>query len=596
MLRSYEAKYVNGTLVWLSEAPTDDQAQVIVTFLPPESPRSRAVDGAKAEPELALPLADAKAVAAEDETNRFSWASAKDTEVRQLAETNVPPTALPIKLASGQLLRVLVVEDPQGRIGYVPYILSGEKAYIQLQRGRLPFSNIASQLADRLFEHNPCCDRLIAELILDDFSACRVHERTVNRTTLLLDLPSSFAEYRSAVISANLRRDLEREERRLTEHFKDYHFSVLEGPHITRKALAEAAAIVEQRLRDKAVLSGQDWESIFNDDWLSTSLAVYQTRGLIAAIKDGDRPIAVALFATCAEDCYYMAAGHVTDETIYSVGKLLLYRVIERWIQLGGKRLHLGGGNFGYKTRFGAKEVPLYVVELRRTPGKDSIEERIRRALQVGESMVDIDRQLARPVEEMLGTEAFEELTGVDFNTIEENAVLGTDGQCARYQSTLKEAFCTLMDHVPKSPEQTFVDVGSGKGKILYYAAQYAFRKYIGIEISERLVSISRNNFARLNLTFSYELLDRDVRLLDPAELSEADVAYLYNPFSAGILDDFLAKLVLSIRIRKRTIYLVYCNARYVETVLSHGFQVYKEFLTGQSNWRFDYSAIFRLV
>lgn len=594
MLKSYEARYVNGVLRWIAEVPEEVDAKVIVTFLPGEATASVSAIPMDQRPESVHPPAVDESPPIPPGTDVL-WSSANASSVWELATKVCPPPALPIKLAPGQILRILVGVGNSGRKGYVPYVLTGEKAYLQLQRGSLPFAGASRSLAEALFDRNPGCTRLIAENILDDFSECEVVDKTVVRTTYVLDLPSSFAEYRSSLISPNLRRDLEREERRLKEKLAAYRFDVIDREAVTLDVLREAATIIEQRLIDKSAREGKPWVPMFDEEWRVSSLPTYQRGGMVAAIRDGDRAIATGVLASMDDEFYYMAAGQTADETKYSVGKLLLYRVIERCIERGGKRLHLGGGDFGYKSRLGARERPLHVVEVRRDETQASLEDRVRIALQLGESILEIDEQLIKPVEELLGTRVFEAITEVDFNTIEENAVLGTDGQCARYQSTLKEAFTTLLDRVPRSPGQTFVDVGSGKGKMLYYAARYGFGKYIGIEISDRLVEIARQNFRRLNLTFDCQLLNRDVRSLTAGELSGADILYLYNPFSAAILDDFLERLRASMNLRRRTIYLIYCNARYPENVVGHGFTVHEEFIPGQPNWRFDYSAIYRL-
>ena len=43
----------------------------------------------------------------------------------------------------------------------------------------------------------------------------------------------------------------------------------------------------------------------------------------------------------------------------------------------------------------------------------------------------------------------------------------------------------------------TFVDVGSGKGRALLLASEYAFQEIIGVELSPELDRIARSNIAR---------------------------------------------------------------------------------------------------
>jgi predicted RNA methylase len=45
-----------------------------------------------------------------------------------------------------------------------------------------------------------------------------------------------------------------------------------------------------------------------------------------------------------------------------------------------------------------------------------------------------------------------------------------------------------------KHGETTFVDIGSGKGRALIIAAEYAFKRIIGVEYSPSLATICRRN------------------------------------------------------------------------------------------------------
>jgi SAM-dependent methyltransferase len=51
--------------------------------------------------------------------------------------------------------------------------------------------------------------------------------------------------------------------------------------------------------------------------------------------------------------------------------------------------------------------------------------------------------------------------------------------------------------HIPVGPEDVFLDLGAGKGRVLYQAAKRPFKRVIGVEIAERLASVARANLDR---------------------------------------------------------------------------------------------------
>jgi SAM-dependent methyltransferase len=95
------------------------------------------------------------------------------------------------------------------------------------------------------------------------------------------------------------------------------------------------------------------------------------------------------------------------------------------------------------------------------------------------------------------------------------------------------------------SPNDVFVDLGSGKGRVILEAARYPFRRVIGVEIAAQLTAVARLNVAACHdraRCGTIELVTADVveyRL--PADVT---IAYLYNPFRAATFELFLTRLI----------------------------------------------------
>jgi hypothetical protein len=94
-------------------------------------------------------------------------------------------------------------------------------------------------------------------------------------------------------------------------------------------------------------------------------------------------------------------------------------------------------------------------------------------------------------------------------------------------------------------PEYTFIDMGSGKGKMLFVAAEYPFRRVIGVEYSRKLHEQAVVNCSR------YRHPMQKCPVIEPifgnaAEYRFPDdqlVVYLFNPFGPEVLGRMLRNL-----------------------------------------------------
>jgi SAM-dependent methyltransferase len=115
------------------------------------------------------------------------------------------------------------------------------------------------------------------------------------------------------------------------------------------------------------------------------------------------------------------------------------------------------------------------------------------------------------------------------------------------YEATPVDDAQRLLDASPLPPERcTFVDVGSGMGRVVLLASQRPFRQIVGVEISPALHEIARENRIRFPAA---EICCRDVRLVraDAAGFTfpRGDlVVYLYNPFRAEVFEPMLDALL----------------------------------------------------
>jgi len=89
--------------------------------------------------------------------------------------------------------------------------------------------------------------------------------------------------------------------------------------------------------------------------------------------------------------------------------------------------------------------------------------------------------------------------------------------------------------------ETSFVDVGSGKGRVLIIAAMYPFKRIIGVEYSPELVRTCNDNLRKLGISNKCEVVSADA-----ADYQFPDgnlLVFLYNPFDATILKRVIRNL-----------------------------------------------------
>jgi hypothetical protein len=115
-----------------------------------------------------------------------------------------------------------------------------------------------------------------------------------------------------------------------------------------------------------------------------------------------------------------------------------------------------------------------------------------------------------------------------------------------------------------------FLDLGSGKGRTLLMAADYPFRRIVGVELLPALHQAAQENLTKYRSEsqkcFALESIRADAtEFLLP---DEPTVLYLFNPFPEAGLRRMIANLEQSLREHPRKVYVLYHNPL-LEHVLS---------------------------
>jgi SAM-dependent methyltransferase len=132
-----------------------------------------------------------------------------------------------------------------------------------------------------------------------------------------------------------------------------------------------------------------------------------------------------------------------------------------------------------------------------------------------------------------------------------------------KYQPSEPGLFHRILNELKiRYEEFTFIDLGSGKGRTLLMASEYAFRKIVGAEIIPELHAIAAENVRRYT-NERQKCFAIETWLGDAREFPLPDgplVIYLFNPFPADVLREVLRRIRFSFVENPREIYVIYHN------------------------------------
>jgi SAM-dependent methyltransferase len=160
------------------------------------------------------------------------------------------------------------------------------------------------------------------------------------------------------------------------------------------------------------------------------------------------------------------------------------------------------------------------------------------------------------PFDKKFGTETGGYISSGEMESVSYSALLAT-GYAGVPPSSLRPALAALPI---KHEDFTFVDIGCGKGRALFVAAEFPFRRIVGVELAVELAEVARANVAinpewkeRITIAnedaLSFELPDGPV------------VLFLYHPFTQMLLRRFLTKLERQLRRSPRTAFIIDADA-----------------------------------
>jgi SAM-dependent methyltransferase len=156
------------------------------------------------------------------------------------------------------------------------------------------------------------------------------------------------------------------------------------------------------------------------------------------------------------------------------------------------------------------------------------------------------------------------------------------------YVPTRARAFRKIMQHVEVPPDSVFLDIGSGKGRMLLMATAYGFAKIRGIEFSPELCGVAEENVHKFRVKrrveTPIEIIETDAE--DYTFRDDENVLFMFNPFDEVVMGSVMKALMQSLERRPRSLWVVYHSPHQRHIVEQQGiFQIFSEKQLGGSDF-----------
>jgi precorrin-6B methylase 2 len=143
------------------------------------------------------------------------------------------------------------------------------------------------------------------------------------------------------------------------------------------------------------------------------------------------------------------------------------------------------------------------------------------------------------------GNRLFERLNNLCWETqlrISTRGIVDIDKPDSCHYATINYSIVqSVLEHLSLCFLDTFVDVGSGKGRVVCCAARHPCKKVIGVDYSEELCRQARTNSERLRGRKAPVVIHKGVA--EEFDYTDATALFFFNPFGATTLDAVLHRI-----------------------------------------------------
>jgi hypothetical protein len=163
----------------------------------------------------------------------------------------------------------------------------------------------------------------------------------------------------------------------------------------------------------------------------------------------------------------------------------------------------------------------------------------------------------------------------------------GSGTELMGYVPTRWRSLRATFRHWPITADDVLLDYGSGKGRtVVWAAANYRFRRIIGVELDEKLLLHAEANLARWNgrrLCDEVDLLQADATEYEVPD--DVTVIFFGNPFVGAVFEKVIGKVQESLDRNPRELAVLYYHPRMHETLINAGFSLERQQPFQPNDW-----------
>ncbi len=108
----------------------------------------------------------------------------------------------------------------------------------------------------------------------------------------------------------------------------------------------------------------------------------------------------------------------------------------------------------------------------------------------------------------------------------------------------------------------SFIDFGSGMGRVVLYAARFPYKQVIGVEFGEELHAVAEQNVRKTDGA-PERLSPIRLHCMDAVDFDPPDgnlVCFFFNPFAAAVMEKVVGRLIWSLEKAPRACIVVYLH------------------------------------
>lgn len=164
----------------------------------------------------------------------------------------------------------------------------------------------------------------------------------------------------------------------------------------------------------------------------------------------------------------------------------------------------------------------------------------------------------------------FENLRGIEtLKYINLNELGLSENEGVRYEPSKKRILHMAIQELLPVNNQAIIDFGCGKGRALIEFSKYPFRKITGLEYSEDLINICKNN---LNILKIKNIKLYCMNAIHFKNFEDYDCLYFYNPFPEPIFKKVIENLIESNKKNKKIIHIIYIYPTCHNLIINSGY------------------------